>query len=271
MDIYSKLAKAKLERKSVALAVITQTVGSTPRKAGSKMLVYPDGNIFGTIGGGVIEEKVIKTAMQSLHDRQIRYLRFALNNNKKLNKSKGEDIGMICGGDMEVYIEPVLPDSRLYLIGAGHISLALAPIAKLVGFEVVVIDSEKKYANRTRFPKAVAEKVMVSDFKKAIEKVNFDESAYIAILTRSHVKDRESLAACLKKPQPFAYLGMIGSKQKITATFTALMKSGIPKKKLDMVYAPIGLDIGAETPEEIAISILAELIAVKYHKSVNRG
>lgn len=264
MEIYSEIEKAKVERKPVALAVITKTTGSTPRKAGTKMLVYPDRTISGTIGGGVLEEKVITTAVECLSTRRIQTLQFELKPPKKGNRNNNLD--MICGGNMEVYIEPILPDPKLYIIGAGHISLALAQIANLVGFKVVVIDSDKKYANRTRFPKAVVDKLIIADFKKAIDKLVFDESAYIVILTLSHNTDKAALHACLKKNQPIAYLGMIGSKQKIATIFAELIKAGIPKKKLDMVYAPIGLYIGAETPAEIAVSILAELIAVKYKK-----
>ncbi|MDI6784845.1 MAG: XdhC/CoxI family protein, partial [bacterium] len=252
----------------VALAVITKTVGSTPRKAGSKMLIYPDRSISGTIGGGAMEEEVIATAVQCLNDRQIRNVSFVLREQKKQNQpfDINNHPDMICGGNMEVYIEPIFPDPIVYLIGAGHISQALAQFAKLVGFKVVVIDSEKKYANRSRFPKSVAAQIIVAGFKKAIAQIRFDESAYIVILTRSHITDKDSLAACLQKNQPVAYLGMIGSKRKIALIFAELKKSGIPKKLLDAVYAPIGLDIGAETPEEIAVSIVAELIAVSHRK-----
>jgi xanthine dehydrogenase accessory factor len=265
MDIYTEILKAKQERKPVALALITQTMGPAPRKAGSKMLVYPDGSIVGTIGGGALEVRVIKMAMQSLLDHQIRYLRFSLNNRKLPKNTQQENLGMICGGNMELYIEPILPEPRLYIIGAGHISQSLAQMAHLVGFEIIVIDPDKNYANRARFPKSIAQQVIVSGFQKAIDNQQFDESAYIVILTRSHVGDTESLTACLKKSQPFAYLGMIGSTQKIKTVFKKLAKSGISRKKLNLVHAPIGLAIGAQTPEEIAVSILAELIAVKYH------
>jgi xanthine dehydrogenase accessory factor len=266
-NIYREILKAKRDRKPVALALVTQTMGPAPRKAGTKMLVYPDGRIVGTIGGGALEDRVIKVAILSLHDHQIKYLRFNLNTEKQPKKASQENLGMICGGDMELYIEPILPEPKLYIIGAGHISQSLAQMAHLVGFEITVIDPDKHYTNRVRFPESIAHQVIVSGFKKAIDTFHFDESSYITIITRSHVGDTESLTACLKKNQPFAYLGMIGSHQKIKAVFAKLAKSGIPRKKLNLVHAPIGLDIGAQTPEEIAISILAELISVKYHKS----
>jgi xanthine dehydrogenase accessory factor len=267
MDIYLEILKAKRERKPAAVAVITQTMGPAPRKAGSKMLVFPDGRIVGTIGGGILENRVIKTAIQSLQDHQIRYLRFNLNNEKQPKNSKQENLGMICGGNMELYIEPILPEPRLYLFGAGHISQSLTQMAHLVGFEIIVIDPDKNYANRSRFPKPIAQQVIVSGFKKAIDTFHFDESTYIVILTRSHLGDTETLTACLEKNQPVAYLGMIGSAQKIKTVFAKLTKSGMPRKKLNLVHAPIGLDIGAQTPEEIAVSILAEIISVKYRKS----
>ena len=265
-DIYLEIAKAKEERKSVALAVITKTTGSTPQKAGAKMLIYPDRTISGTIGGGVLEENVITTAIECLRTRQTQTLQFELKIPKK--GTHNNNLDMICGGNMEVYIEPITPDPILYLFGAGHINLPIAQLAKLVGFKVVVIDSDKQYANQKRFPKSLADKIIVADFKKAVAQLRFDESSYIVIITRSHISDRESLSACLKKNQPVAYIGMIGSKRKIATIFAELLKSGIPKKKLDMVYAPIGLDIGAETPEEIAVCILAELIAVSHRKMI---
>ncbi|MFB3895312.1 MAG: XdhC family protein [bacterium] len=266
MDIYTEIVKAKRDRKPIALAVVTQTMGPAPRKAGSKMLVFPDGSIFGTIGGGILEDRVIKTAIQSLQDHQVKYLRYNLNNEKPSKNTNQEHLGMICGGNMELYIEPILPEPRLYLFGAGHISQSLAQMAHLVGFEIIVIDPDKTYANRTRFPKSIVQQVIVSGFKKAVNTIQFDASSYIAILTRSHVGDTETLTACLRKSRPVAYLGMIGSNHKIKTVFAKLAQSGIPKKTIKLVHAPIGLDIGAQTPEEIAVSILAELIAVKYRK-----
>lgn len=266
MDLYNEILKAKKDRKPVALAIVTQTTGPAPRKAGSKMLVYSDGSIVGTIGGGVLEDRVIKAGIQSLQDHQIKYLQYNLNNEKQLKKANQENLGMICGGNMELYIEPILPEQRLYIFGAGHISQSLAQMANLVGFEITVIDPDKTYANRVRFPKSIVKQVIVSGFKKTIDTLNFDAATYIVILTRSHIGDTETLAACLKKNKPVAYLGMIGSNHKIAAVFAKLTKSGIPRKKLNSVHAPIGLPIGAQTPEEIAVSILAELIAVKYHK-----
>ncbi|MCX7920363.1 MAG: XdhC family protein, partial [bacterium] len=185
MDIYREIAKAKEARKPVAVAIITKTTGSTPRKPGAKMLVYPDGTIFGSIGGGAVEEKVIATAVECLNTNQTQTLSFALSSSRK-QTNPDTKLDMLCGGNMEVYIEPIFPDPVLYIFGAGHISYALARIMKLVGFTVVVFDSDKHYANRNRFPESVADEVTVIEFTKAVELVTFDTSTYIVILTRTH-------------------------------------------------------------------------------------
>jgi len=166
---------------------------------------------------------------------------------------------MICGGDLEVFIEPILTTPTLFIFGGGHISLPLAKTAKLLGFKIAVIDDRAEFANTERFPEA--EMVLADDFTKAFSKLKIDKTSYIVIVTRGHQHDELVLDMALGTPAK--YIGMIGSKTKVKATYSHLLAKGVPKEKLDSVHSPIGLEIGAQTPEEIAVSILAEIVKVK--------
>jgi xanthine dehydrogenase accessory factor len=252
-DIYQEIMKIKEAGEEAALVTIVSATGSTPREEGTKMLVKPDGAIAGTIGGGSLEAQVIEEAIGVIKQGKPKHLHMSLS-----AKEAGE-AGMICGGDLEVFIEPILMTPTLYIFGGGHISLSLARIAKLIGFKIAVIDDRAEYANAERFPEA--EMVLADDFTKAFSKLKIDKTSYIVIVTRGHQNDELVLEWAISTPAK--YIGMIGSKSKVKTTYSHLLTKGVSKETLDSVHSPIGLAIDAQTPEEIAVSILAEIIKVR--------
>jgi xanthine dehydrogenase accessory factor len=252
-DIYQEIFKIKEKGEEAALVTIVSATGSTPREEGTKMLVKPDGTIAGTIGGGSLEAQVIEEAVGVIKQGKPKHLHMSLT-----AKEAGE-AGMICGGDLEVFIEPILTTPTIYIFGGGHISLSLAQIGKLIGFEIAVIDDRAEYANTKRFPEA--EMVLAEDFSKAFSKLKIDKTSYIVIVTRGHQNDELVLEWAVSTPAK--YIGMIGSKTKVKATYDHLLAKGVSKEALDRVHSPIGVAIGAQTPEEIAVSILAEIIKVR--------
>jgi xanthine dehydrogenase accessory factor len=252
-DIYQEIVKVKTEGGEAALVTVVSASGSTPREEGAKMLVKPDGSIIGTIGGGNLEAKVIKEAIGVIKQGKPKRLHLSLT-----AKGAGE-LGMICGGDTEVFIEPILTPSTLYIFGGGHIALALTKMGKLCGFKIAVIDDRAEFASAERFPEAGV--ILAEDFTKSFARLKIDKSSYIVIVTHGHRHDEVVLEQAVGTPAK--YIGMIGSKTKNETIFSHLRDRGISKEQLDRVHAPIGLEIGAQTPEEIAVSILAELIKVR--------
>lgn len=261
VDIYQEIMRIKSEGETAALATIISIKGSTPREVGSKMLIKSDGTIFGSIGGGNLEALVCQEASKAMKEGKSKVLHFDLTGKEAL---EGETIetGMICGGSADIYIEPILPEPALYVFGAGHISLFLAKIGKMVGFKVIVADDRDMFANRERFPEA--DEVYAEDFRVVFPKLKLNKPYYIVIVTRGHRYDQDVLEWALGTEAK--YIGMIGSRAKNKAVFSNLQEKGIPKEVLEGVHAPIGLNIGAETPEEIAVSIIAEIIEVKREK-----
>jgi len=217
------------------------------------MLVRDDGSICGTIGGGCVEAEVWQAAREVMEQEKPRTLTFNLNQDPKY------DTGLVCGGTLDIFLEPVLPAALLYIFGAGHVAASLYKTAKDTGFDVIVVDDRETYANRERFPEA--QEVIADDFERAMERLEIRESAYIVIVTRGHRDDMRVLRWAVGTKA--RYVGMIGSKRKTIAIFRELQREGLPAKLFERVHAPIGLDIGGVTPEEIAISITAELIAVR--------
>src|SRR5262249_8928017 len=184
----------------------------------------------------------------------------------ELSDDFAQETGLICGGQMDVYIEPIEPAPELFVVGAGHVGFHLATLAQEVGFRVHVIDDREKVANRERFPKATA--VIAEDIPAWLARTPLSPHSYVVIVTRGHTNDLEALRALA--PRELRYLGLIGSRAKVARLYDALLADGMPGDRLASVHAPIGLDIGAVTPQEVAISILAELIAVKHGKVTNR-
>jgi xanthine dehydrogenase accessory factor len=250
-DIYAELARLSAAGEEAALATVISAEGSTPRDEGAKMLVRPDGSIMGTVGGGSIEKTVINDALEVMRRGKARKIQYRL--------SGAGDLGMICGGDTEVFIEPITGAPSLFIFGGGHIAVPLARMASIAGYKISVIDERPDFANPARFPDAA--EVIVSDIAPAYGRLNIDKGSYIVIVTHGHKGDEAALEGALKTPAK--YIGMIGSKTKNKSVFAHLLEKGFTKDDLNRVHAPIGICIRAQTPEEIAVSILAEMIAVK--------
>jgi xanthine dehydrogenase accessory factor len=256
-EIYQKIVKIISEGGSAALATVVSTEDSTPRNEGAKMLVQANGEIIGSIGGGSVEFQVCQEAEKVIKDGKPKLLHFGLSGEQPTKDAI--ETGMICGGEMQVYIEPIRSGLNLYLFGGGHISISLCRMGKMLGFHVVVIDDKAEFANKERFPEA--DVVIVEDFEKIFEKISIDESSYIVIATRGHAFDEVVLQHAAVSGAK--YVGMMGSSKKIKALFSHLESRGVPRKLLEETHTPIGLEINAETPEEIAISILAEIVKIK--------
>ena len=249
-DLFDEVQKLKSEGKKGALATIIGTKGSTPREVGAKMLLREDGTLLGTIGGGCLEAEVWQEAMNIIKEQKPRTIHF------DLTGKQAEEGGMICGGVMDIYIEPILPAERVFVFGGGHISLFVAKMAKMAGFEVAVIDDRPQFANLERFPEA--DEILAEEFFLALPKLKVNPSSYLVIVTRGHAYDQEVLEWAMETKA--RYIGMIGSRRKIKTVYDNLAAKGISQEKLEAVHAPIGLDIGALTPEEIAVAIVAEMI-----------
>jgi xanthine dehydrogenase accessory factor len=259
MDLYQEIVALRSAGRRGALATITNVRGSIPSFQTSKMLVRDDGSILGTIGGGCVEAEVWQAAREVMEEEKPRTLTFNLNQNPKY------DTGLVCGGTLEVFIEPVLPVPVLYLFGAGHVAVNTAKVASSAGFDVTVVDDRENYANRERFPEA--REVIAADFESACSQIAPSESSYIVIVTRGHRDDMRVLRWAVQTPA--RYIGMIGSKRKTIAIFKELIQEGMEPALFERVSAPVGLEIGAVTPEEIAVAIVAELIAVRRGSEAN--
>jgi len=260
-EVFSALSEALARGDEVALVTIVRSSGSTPQRVGAKMLVYADGRTVGTIGGGCYEDDAFWKAREAISSRKPATMRY------ELSDDFAEESGLICGGQMEVFIEPVEPAPDLYIFGAGHVGAALARGAHDTGFRVHVIDDREKFANADRFAPDVD--VQVSDIPEWLSTHSMPTTAYAVIVTRGHRHDLDALRALA--PLGLRYVGLIGSRAKVKRVFDALLEEGADASHLGRVHAPIGLDIGAVTPQEIAVSILAELIAVKHGKSSTPG
>jgi xanthine dehydrogenase accessory factor len=255
-DVFTAVATALAQGERAALVTIVRASGSTPQRVGAKLLVFEDGRTIGTIGGGCYEHDATQKARAALRDGRPLLLRY------DLNDDFAEETGLICGGQMDVFVEPVLPAPRLYVVGAGHVGYHVARLGALVGFQVHVLDDREKFAAADRFPDAAA--VVVDDIAGWLAANPLPNGAYAVVVTRGHRHDFEALRLLL--PQDLRYLGLIGSRAKVARLYERLVSEGVPAERLRSVHAPIGLDLGAVTPEEIAVAIVAELIAVKYGK-----
>ncbi|MDD3656986.1 MAG: XdhC/CoxI family protein [Atribacterota bacterium] len=258
ISILEEVIKGVRNKESIALVIIVDVSGSSPGKLGSKMVVNKDGLIAGTIGGGSVEAKVIEEAKLALKAEKAKFLTYQLTK----EEASLED-WMICGGSLKLFIDVFTPQEEMVIFGAGHIAMVLSKFAKMIGFRVTIIDERKEFANKERFPEA--DQIIISGPSQALKEIKSFNSVYVVILTRGHLKDEEALLSVINY-QP-KYIGMIGSKQKNTIIFQHLKEKGVNQEKIDKVFAPIGLRIGAQTPEEIAISIIAEVIKVKRGKS----
>ncbi|MGD0293381.1 MAG: XdhC/CoxI family protein [Terracidiphilus sp.] len=253
MDIFEEIYRLKREGKRAALATIVNVRGSTPSVVAAKMLVREDGSILGTVGGGCVESDVRKGAMEVMRDEKAKTFTF------NLNQRPDDDTGLVCGGSLQVFIEPVIPAPVLYIFGGGHVGLNVYKVATLAGFEVIVCDDREQYANRERFPDA--REIHAGEMDAVLSELSPSAASYIVIVTRGHRHDMRVLRWALDTPAH--YIGMIGSGRKVLTIFQQLEAEGVARESLQRIYAPIGLEISAATPEEIAISIVAELIAIR--------
>lgn len=254
MNLWAEIAALREAGEPCALATIVKTSGSTPGKTAMKMLVRKDGSFVGTVGGGCLEAEVIEAALACMRDELPRTLQFAL------NERDYPDSGLLCGGQVEIFVEPIT-EPRLVLFGGGHISAAIARLARSVGFHVTVGDDREAFANPERHPEAHA--TLCAPFAELARSIAPAEDHYLLAVSRGHDQDGDVLRAlaasgCLPK-----YLGMIGSRAKRAQVFARLRGEGVAAEFLEQVRTPMGLAIGARTHEEIAVSVVAEMIAVR--------
>jgi xanthine dehydrogenase accessory factor len=232
---------------------VVRARGSTPQRTGAKMLVYADGRTVGTIGGGCYENEAFWKAREAITSGRSALLHF------ELNDDFAQENGLVCGGQMDVHIDPLEPAPRLYIVGAGHVGWHVARAAGDAGFRVHVIDDREKFANRERFPDA--DDVVAEPVAEWLHRADIPPSAFVVVVTRGHQGDLDAMRALAARD--LKYLGLIGSRAKVARIYGLLAEEGMPAECLERVHAPIGLDIGAVTPAEIAISIVAQLIAVR--------
>jgi len=264
MDIFEEIVRLRRAGQRAALATIVHTDGSIPSYESSRMLVREDGSIAGTIGGGCVEAEVWAAAKEVMRAESPRKMTF------NLNHEADYDNGLICGGTLEIFVEPILPQPELVIFGGGHVSMALGHAAHAAGFAISIVDDRELFANAERFP--MAHRILTT-YEDAFANLKPGASTYVVIITRGHRDDLRVLEWAVETDA--RYVGMIGSRRKVLSIYRALEeKAGIPPERFERVYAPIGLAIGALTPEEIAVSIAAELIAVRRgvadaaHKSI---
>jgi xanthine dehydrogenase accessory factor len=251
-SIYEAILEAKRSGQTIILATVIRERGSVPRHAGAKMLVYPDGRILGTIGGGEVESRVIAEALELLPDGSPRVVEYKL-----VDPATG-DPG-VCGGEMEFFLEPILPEPTVLVIGCGHVGQAVADLAHWLGFRVVVTDDRPELCTPEIIPHA--DEYLPVPGAEIAKAFAIHSQTYIAAVTRGVPEDTQALPALVDSPA--AYIGVIGSRRRWATTVEELRAMGVDEAKLKRVHAPIGLEIEAETPREIAVSILAEIIAVR--------
>jgi len=252
-EVLEAVLGAEAAGEPAALVTVVSTRGSTPQKAGARMLVHGDGRIVGTIGGGCLEAEMTRRARQAIVDRRAELTSYDLT-----PQEAGED-GLVCGGRMQVFIEPIEGTPVLCLFGAGHVAQPLSRMARACGFRVEVADDRAKFANADRFPDA--DLLVVDDFPGAATRMTLGPNTYAVVVTRGHQGDAVALEAVLQ--HDLRFVGLLGSRTKIVHIFAALAERGVSAERLATVHAPLGLKIGSQTPEEIAVSILAEMIAVR--------
>jgi len=254
-SIFSKAEEIKNGQLRAAICIVVETRGSTPRKQGAKMIVFADGSIYGSIGGGSVEKEVAEKAVELIASIKPAKFGFSLE----------KDLGMHCGGYMEVYIEPINSAQKLFIFGAGHTGKAVALFAQELDFSITLFDPRENIFNDKIFE---AYTCINKDYFQAIEEAVFDENTYIVIVTPKHVFDEEILAKVARKPH--AYLGMIGSRRKVDLLKKRFMEEKIfTGEELEKIDMPIGVKLKAESPQEIAISIVAKLIDVR--NTLNNG
>jgi xanthine dehydrogenase accessory factor len=253
MDLYDEIVRLRLAGQKCAIATIVQVNGSIPSYESAKMLVREDGSIIGTVGGGCVEAEVWTAAREVIDTEKPKHLNFSL------SQDAAYDEGLICGGQLNIFVEPVIPQPRAFIFGGGHVSKGISRIATIAGFSTTIVDDREAFANPERFPEADA--TYAEDYEQVFTKLPVNSTSYLIIVTRGHRDDMRVLRWAVGTPAK--YIAMIGSKRKTISVVKELEKEGIPREAFEKISAPMGLEIGAETPEEIAISVVAEMIAVR--------
>lgn len=254
MLLMEKVAMLTRQNETFALAMIIESKGSTPRHVG-KMIVYRDGSIDGTVGGGLSEHYIIEESVKAIQSGQSKIVEY------KLNTQAKDGIDMICGGTLRVFIEVYTSRPELVLVGAGHLGFALAKLADYLQYPYCIVDDRVDYCTKERFPHAT-NLFVNEDIGKALLTANLSEKSHVVIVT----KDCDDMALKTVLQFPCAYVGMVASKRKVLNVFGKLKREGVTEEQLEQIHSPIGLDIGSETTEEIAISIIGEILQVSRGK-----
>jgi len=252
MNIFKKAYELEEKNESFVLVTLIETNGSTPRNDSAKMIVTKNGETYGTIGGGSFEHTVIKEAGICVLKGESKILDYNLDNKER------DSLNMICGGKAKVYIDVINSEPMILLLGGGHINYSISKYIDILNYKYIIIDNLEEMANSDRFPNA--HKIINKDFQQGIKELNINNQYSVVVATRGHEKDYECIKNVLKYNA--GYIGMIGSKKKTKETFDRLKKEGF-EEKINTVNAPIGLDLGAQTPEEIGISIISEIMRIR--------
>jgi xanthine dehydrogenase accessory factor len=259
VDLYDEIVRLRRLGQKCAIATIVQVKGSIPSYESAKLLVREDGSMIGTVGGGCVEAEVWNAAREVIETEKPRHLSFSL------GQDAAYDNGLICGGQLNIFVEPVIPQPRAYIFGGGHVSKSISKVANLAGFATAVIDDREAFANPERFPEAEA--TYAEEYESVFPKLPVNSSSYLIIVTRGHRDDMRVLRWAVTTPAK--YVAMIGSKRKTISVVHELEKEGFARELFEKIYAPMGLEIGAESPEEIAISVVAEMIAARRAPEAN--
>ena len=251
-SVYQALAELETKNEAAALCTVVRSSGSTPRHSTSKMLVYEDGNIMGTVGGGELENQVFQEAMEAIIDGKPRLLEYNM-----ADPARG-DVG-VCGGTVEVFVEPILPAPTLVVVGGGHVGKAVAHLAKWLNFRVAVSDDRPEFTNPEANPDA--DEFYNCKMEDLPEHLKINSQTYLVLTTRGVVVDAPGLPPLLKSDA--AYIGVIGSRRRWKMTVDKLKEEGVPEEQIARVHSPIGLELQVETPEEIAVSIMAEILMLR--------
>jgi xanthine dehydrogenase accessory factor len=251
-NLFKKLGERVQRGEKAALAIVTETGGSTPGKPGIMMAVFENGETIGTVGGGRIELEATGRALECIESGESRSFKFELEGTDKSS-------GMFCGGSSTIFIRSFNPKPKLVIVGAGHVSLSLSKVAATQSFEVHIVDNREELCNRERFPEA--EKLHLGDIAETLKSLEIGTETYIVIAGPNHELDEKSLESVLSRGA--RYIGMLGSKKKVEKIREHILERGGLKEDLDQVYTPIGIDIGSNIPSEIAVGIMAEIIMVK--------
>jgi xanthine dehydrogenase accessory factor len=253
VDIYDEIVRLRRLGQKCALATIVQVRGSIPSYESAKLLVREDGSIMGTVGGGCVEGEVWAAAREVIDTEKPKHLTFSL------GQDAAYDNGLICGGQLNIFVEPVIPQPRAYIFGGGHVSKSISKVATLAGFATVIVDDREAFANKERFPEA--EETYAEEYESVFGKLDVTSSSYLIIVTRGHRDDMRVLRWAVGTQA--RYIAMIGSKRKTISVIHELENEGFERAAFEKIFAPMGLEIGAESPEEIAVSVVAEMIAVR--------